>query len=118
MKLLDRPNFLKLPAGTIYTMCSEKWAFSGPLFVKGETLPNTTDTWDWCERNLCFIQWPDDGSTNCFDRLEHMLETGTSFPINDDEGREGCFNKGDLFLIYEAADLNELIKVCEAAKGL
>ncbi|MCE5309591.1 MAG: hypothetical protein LLG20_18300 [Acidobacteriales bacterium] len=97
MRLLNRKDFLKLPAGTVY--CSgEPYAFTG-LHVKGETLPYN----DFVCLDLQRIDAHDSGEE--IDRLEDMRYTGVSFPMNTNYGRDGGFDDKEVFLVYERGDL-------------
>lgn len=112
MRIYRRADFLSLPAGTIF--CKGKPWYFGSLHVKGDSLEN-----DFCARDLCWIN-SDSGdgerdSGTDFGALDEMLEEGTSYPIEDCEGRDGCFNDDDLFLVYEADDLRALMRDIENA---
>lgn len=97
---------MKLPEGTLF--CKGKpWGFEN-LHVKGETLTN-----DFYARSLQWVSANDSGEA--MDRLEEMKEHGASYPIEDAEGRDGCFDNEDLFLVYEASDLADLKDVVTKA---
>lgn len=106
MRVYNRDDFLKLPAGTLYAK-GVQWAFDG-LMVKA-------DTWgdDWVCLNVQDIEAFDSGE-NCA-RLDEMLEAGASYPMNDAYGRDGYFDKDAVFLVYERDDLLKLQNLISAA---
>ncbi len=101
MKVYSRAEFLKLPSGTLFCK-GEPWAFGG-MQVKGDTLDN-------CNDFFCLgLEWVDaSDSGEATDRLEEMLRTGASYPMEESFGRDGCFDVKDVFLVYEMADLERL----------
>lgn len=105
MKVINRTDFMKLPAGTAF--CKGKPWYFGSICFKGDTLDTPTGDWGYYEP-----AWVDAGdSGEAFDRLEEMLQLGKSYPMEDASGRDGCFDMDDLFLIFERADL-EALKSC------
>lgn len=108
MRVYNRSKFMKLPVGGIFCK-GEPWAFDR-LHVKGATWPETNDFL------ACSLQWIEsDSSTQSTDRLDEMLETGASYPMNADYGRDGCFDDNDVFLVWEPADLEKMIELFHAA---
>jgi len=99
MKVLNRTDFLGMPAGTIYAK-GVQWAFGG-VSIKGETLGN-----DWVCLDPAWVSAHDSG--DAVGRLEEMLEQGASYPGEDAWGRDGCFDADAVFLVFERADLEEL----------
>lgn len=107
MRIYSRAEFMKLPAGTLF--CKGKpWYWDTPS-VKGETSKFN----DFYARDLTNIEACDSGEL--FGRLQEMLDKGTSYPLHDIEGRDGCFDDEDLFLVYEHDDLVELARVISNA---
>lgn len=111
MKVLTRAEFMKMPEGTIFAK-GKPWCFED-LSVKGQTLPS-----DFIYLSLVTVE--SDSADEWSSRLNEMLETGCSYPI-DESGftRDGCFDEGDLFLVYEKSDLlmlrshiDEALRVC------
>jgi len=98
MRVYTRSDFLKLPAGTVYCQ-GERWYFGGLTF-KGESLDN-----DWYQVNPAWVDGKD--STECFERLEEMLNNRMSYPMQGDECRDGLFD-ANLFLVLEKDDLLQL----------
>lgn len=107
MRVVDRKTFLDLPAGTLYCK-GVRWAFD-EICVKADTLGN-----DWVQLSLNGIEAHDSGEL--FYRYEEMLQAGTSYPINESYGRDGCFDDDALFLVFERADLRALKAMIEAAE--
>jgi len=106
MKVYRLDEFRKLPEGTLFCEC-ERWVF-GTLHVKGETWER-----DFLLRDLQSIDAEDSGEWGR--RLDEMLESGASYPINGDYGRDGSFNENALFLVYEREDLLELRRTIDEA---
>lgn len=106
MRVYRRDEFMKLPEGTLYAK-GKPWHF-GELSVKGETWET-----DFTLRSLVNIESEDSGQWA--DRLFAMLDGGANYPLDPDYGRDGCFDKDDLFLVYEKADLEELQRVIAGA---
>lgn len=109
MRVVDRKTFLTLPAGTIYCK-GVRWAFEG-LCIKDDSLGN-----DWIYLDPAWPSAHDSGEA--VDLLEGSLETGSSFPCEDDMGRDGCFTEDAVFLIFEKDDLMSLRDHVNAALAL
>lgn len=99
MRIYTRKEFLKLPAGVAYCK-GIKWCFDG-LNFKGDSLSN-----DWWSTDPAWVDGED--SAMCFSRLEEMLESGASYPIQEDQGRDGLFQEDDIFLVLDKYDLLKL----------
>lgn len=89
-------------SGTLFCEIKQRWAI-GEIRVKLDTIGE-----DFVELNLNEIQARD--STEWFETLEEMADQGSSCPIDlDTTCRNGLFDEGALFMIYEADDLQRLI---------
>lgn len=106
MRVMRRSEFLDQPAGTIYAK-GNAWYFGG-MEVKGETMGD-----DWACLDPCWIQA--ESAEAAFDRLDAMLERGTSGAGRADFGRDGCFEPDALFLVFERADLEALRGLVDGA---
>jgi hypothetical protein len=107
VKIISRAEFMKLPPGTIFA--KGKMAYFETPCVKGDTLFDFDGKpTDFNDTQL--VAFENRTSEEFFDRFEEMVATGKSYPMNDDYGRDGCFDDQDLFLIYEPADLERLIE--------
>lgn len=106
MKIYRRKEFLDLPEGTIYAK-GKRWYFDG-LRIKGESYPN-----DWRYLDPMWIDAQDSGEA--FERLEEMLETGASYPMEEATSRDGLFDGEDIFLVAERADLEKLRAMIDTA---
>lgn len=111
MKILRREAFLELPSGVLFAK-GKPWYFETP-HVKGDTIYHNGKAIDFIHRDLVSISSHDSGEWS--DRLDEMVEKGVSYPINEDYGRDGCFDNDDLFLVYEDVDLVELRSAIDAA---
>ncbi len=106
MRVVNRKDFLALPAGTIYCK-GVQWAFDG-LCIKDDSLAN-----DWIYLDPAWPAAHDSGEA--VGLLETSLATGSSFPCEDAMGRDGCFTEDAVFLIFEADDLFSLKSHIETA---
>ena len=112
MKVLTREAFLRMPVGTAY--CKGKRWYFDELAFKGDTcFSDDGRPIDWFALNPAWVDGED--SNECFDRLEDMLANGTSYPMQDSIGRDGCFDDEDLFLVFEKDDLAKLREWIDAA---
>jgi hypothetical protein len=107
MRLYNRTDFLKLPPGTIFC-AGMPFAFAG-IRVKADTLPYN----DFVALDLQWIEAHD--SSEATDRLDEMLHTGASYPMQESYGRDGAFSADQVYLVYEPADLERIIGYCQAA---
>lgn len=108
MRVVDRKTFLTLPRGTIYAKGS-RWAFED-LCIKGDTMSAGND---WSSLCPAWVAAHDSGEA--FARLEQMLETGASYPMEESYCRDGCYEDDAIFLIFERADLIKLRGFVDAA---
>lgn len=116
MRIYRRAAFLDLPAGVIFAK-GKQWYF-GNLAQKHETIISSSGTpIDFNYLDLESIEMGVD-SGEYFDRLNLMLEAGESYPLEDDLSRDGCFDDEDLFLVYEAADLQRLTSIIGSARSV
>ena len=107
MRIVSRKIFLTLPAGTAY--CKGKpWVFEG-LSFKGNSYSN-----DWSYLHPEWVDANDCGEA--FGRLEDMLNAGASHPMATAYGRDGCFDDEDVFMIFEASDLDKLAELIGEAR--
>lgn len=114
MRIFRRAAFLNLPAGVIFAK-GKPWYFE-TLSRKDETIHDQGRPIDWYYQDLVNIDMGAD-SGEWHDRLDHMLEYGSSQPMEDAVGRDGCFDDEDLFLVFEPADLVNLqVIIAEALK--
>jgi hypothetical protein len=103
VKLYTRDKFMALPAGVFFVKMAGKWA-NQDLCVKGETIIGREGrAIDFYEQTLNIIDFAD--SNVLVEQLEEMLEAGASYPYNRTDGRDGMFDDGDMFLVYEREDL-------------
>jgi hypothetical protein len=102
MKIVNLDEFRKLPSGTIF-LKYEPCVFED-LQCKGET----TDV-DFYAANISY--WPDcTGSDDFFYKFEDSQNCGVSVKMDfDSTGRDGCFEKDQLFAVYEKNDVEMLI---------
>lgn len=111
MKIINKLEFFKLPAGVLYHEY-EPCVFRG-LLVKG-------DSWesDYIEMDL-IGNIESQNSSQFVDILYEAEETGKSFNLDfDNYGRNGMFSNDQLYAVYEQEDLNQLIEFLKTCRGL
>lgn len=102
MKIVDRETFLSLPSGTLFSKC-EPWIFDH-LTIKGPTCGN-----DFMEQQIVDAVNANDTGEH-IDLLEDSLETRSSIPLDfHSMGRDGCFDRDQLFAVWERQDVRDLI---------
>ncbi len=104
MKILRRADFLKLPEGTIFAK-GKPWYFEN-LSIKADSLFLEGGGNDFLCLSLPWVEASDSGQA--MSRLDEMLETGVSYPMEDSYGRDGCFDDEEVFLVLEEDDLLQL----------
>jgi hypothetical protein len=109
MRIYTRDAFLALPPGTLF--CKGKPWYFGRMAVKGASLPN-----DFYARDLCWVM-ANTGAEQ-WDAFDAMLEQGASVSMQAAEGRDGCCDEADLFLVYEASDLEALAETIQTARAV
>lgn len=102
MKIVNRKQFLALPANTVYAKYVP-CAFD-PLQIKGESLPN-----DFLAQQIADAVVPQDDA-GFSEALVAAQRTGSSVPMNFDQPyRDGCFDEDQLFAVFEKQDVEALI---------
>lgn len=107
MKLLNREQFLKMPAGTIF-------AKGKPLYFHGlEIKFETTQYNDYWSLDPA---WIDSNDLNEADKyFDEMLTKGASYPMDNGISRDGLFEEDAIFLVWEKNDLVLLKEYIENA---
>lgn len=95
-----------MPEVTLYAK-GKPWAFGG-IMVKAQSLVT-----DWVCLDPAMVQAKDLREMD--QRLTDMLENGASYPIADAFGRDGMFDKDDIFLVFEKDDLLKLREYIDMA---
>jgi len=114
MRIVDRVTFLALPAGTVYA----KWGMAGKypkgddlthgeVAVKGETSAGV----DWIVLDL--LPWPE-GCQDSMEWADAMIaaingEPTAPLDIGDCGGRDGLFDKGQLFAVFDRVEVERLV---------
>lgn len=106
MRIVNREEFLKLPAGTLYAKYQSLGCW-GALEIKEES----TDFNDWYQYNL-LNGWAGCGSSDQFYDKVMLAEKGEAQLSNDFDcsGRDGLFDDDQLFIVYDKWDIEQLIK--------
>ena len=108
MKIVNREEFLRLPSGTIYTTYEP--CIFGNLSIKYDCTFSGEDFY--------FLEIAgsieSSSSDEFFDRVEAMANNGEAFPIDLDVSmRDGCFEKDQLYAVWEKEDVQSLITVLQ-----
>jgi len=103
MRIVDRKTFLGMASGTLYAKY-EPCVF-GPLEIKCDTCGD-----DFVSQQIVdAIDGHDSGEV--INLLSAAEETGCSIPMSFDlAGRDGCFDEGQLFAVFEQMDVDALIR--------
>lgn len=103
MKIVDRLTFLALPAETLFSKY-EPCVF-GDLCIKGDSIKDI----DFFYQTIVDAIACND-SNEFADKLLAAERTGESVSLDlDYQGRDGCFDAGQLFAVWEPADVAALI---------
>ena len=106
MRIVDREDFMAMPEGTLFQHIDKHGTAKG-LLVKWKTISNDGANFDWYEQDFDTID-----AENCWEENERrgeMMMEGKSYPLSSIIGRDGLFDKEQLFLVMEKDDVR-LIK--------
>lgn len=104
MKIVNRETFMKMPRNTLFAKYQpsvfEEFAIKGETwnqdFLASASLSSAID----CSGSVEFVEL-----------LDHAEKTGESLLMDfESEGRDGCFDKDQLFAVFEEADVMALIE--------
>ncbi|MES4613543.1 hypothetical protein V2154_16630 [Ewingella sp. CoE-038-23] len=102
MKIINRKEFLDLPANTLFSKYEE--CSFGPIEIKGDTAVGI----DFLSQQIADAI--DDSSEDRFDILIEAEKSGSSFRMDlHCEYRDGFFDKDQLFAVWEKEDVKMLI---------
>ena len=102
MRIINRKDFLKMPAGTLFT--KYKPCVFGDMMIKGESLSNDF----FCQQIVDAVDC--DNSEEFNDILLDAGENGTDFSMDFDcEMRDGMFDDGELFAVWGEDDVQALV---------
>lgn len=103
MKIVNLEQFLALPNETLYAKYAP--CFFGDLAIKVENCGPR----DFCTQQIAdAIDCNDSGEF--LDKLDDAERDGTSVLMDfESYGRDGCFEDGQLFAVYERADIEAMI---------
>ncbi len=102
MKIVDLQTFRELPSNTVFTKYTH--CVFDELCIKGVTLEN-----DFCVQDIAdSIQFAN--SEEFADNLFRAADTGESIRFDFEcEGRDGLFDKDQLFAVWDDDDVRNLI---------
>ena len=106
MRIINKQEFYKMPAGTLYSEFEPD--ILNNLLVKGQTFYNGKEPIDYLECSLI----------DCIDCNEHSNiltkadnDSNFSFDFNyDNFGRNGIFDEDQKYMVYEKKDVEKLIE--------
>jgi hypothetical protein len=103
VKIVDRKTFLAMPPETVFAKYAP--CYMEDLQIKGDSL-NSNDYFYQNIADAVDARHSDEFA----DMLHTSAETGCSIPMNFDvQGRDGCFDEGQLFAVFEPQDVEALI---------
>jgi hypothetical protein len=103
MRIVGLRTFLSMPNGTVYAKY-EPQTF-GEICIKGGNIAGTPD---FRYRGLIMLDVEDSGEH--IETLDLAEKTGCSFPLDFYcEERDGLFNRGQLYAVFERTDVEGLI---------
>jgi hypothetical protein len=109
MRIVDRETFLAMPGGVIYSKYE-------PCNFREFAIKYDTCGGDFVCQSI-MDPWFDGSrdSSSHFDTLERLQETGESSPPLDFDfaGRDGMFDREQLFAVWERHDVEALIKLLQ-----
>lgn len=120
MKIVDRLTFLAMPAGTVYAKWSEQPADGSFTNLNYEEVAIKWDTVvagaDFVTQDLFPSFDGVSGSETLFDVFQSMLAGETSPPVDYDcAGRDGLFDKDQLFAVWSIEDTEKLVALLQEA---
>ena len=109
MKIIQRHEFLTLPAGTVYAKY-ESFGNLQELCIKQESLED-----DWFYIPLVSVE---SNSSEAFADIITEAETSSSFEFQSDSScvnRDGLFKKGDQFVVFSRGDVVLMVEALSGA---
>lgn len=108
MRIVGRDEFVKLPEGTVYAKYAPR--FTREFSIKGESISDS----DWFYQDLDPIENLKEGDSSAgSDQLIDLMEddSGFSTPLwFEVQGRDGCFDEDQLFVVFDDSDTRALIE--------
>ena len=102
MKIINRKDFLKMPAGTLFA--KYKPCVFGDMMIKGDSLRNDF----FCQQIVDAVDC--DNSEEFHDILVDAEENGAAFNLDlNCEMRDGMFDDGELFAVWSEDDVQALV---------
>jgi hypothetical protein len=105
MKVVNLEEFLKLPEYTLFSKYQPN-CFD-PLCMKGESLLNSGDFWYTYLSDALDC----DDTGDYFSMHDRLIEGKSSDIDLEVVSRDGCFEKGQLFAVYEKKDIEQFVDV-------
>lgn len=103
MRIVSREELLTLPAGLLIAELDQYGNASEFRIFGGKYADN-----DFLIRTITDPQA--DSGDDSYNKRKDMRVNGTSYPVNEDYGREGLFEEDQHFLIYEPADIASIMR--------
>lgn len=108
MRIVNRQEFLSLPANTVFSLSS--WTESTNstniehLYIKGDTVAGV----DYYEQTIPDFDW-DDSEVHA-DTVLSAIESGDNIPLClNSETRNGMFNSEQKYVVWDNHDIHVLI---------
>lgn len=115
MRVINRDAFLAMPAGTLFSKYEP--CITEGFGIKGRTISHEGRPIDFCEQDLLMPIACVDGN-DMAGKLEASELSGESVAIDlACQGRDGCFDDDQLFLVWDQEDVQSLIARLQRALG-
>lgn len=102
MRFVNREQFLKLPANTVFLEYDPH--VLGSICIKGDTI----NYMEFRVQELTEVL--ETGDSHCYSILEDAIESGNSFDLDlNCSGRDQLFDEDQLFLVWEQKDVIQLV---------
>lgn len=110
MKLYKREDFIKLPAGTIYSRVTNDYELMNGLFCKDSGIELQ---YDWSEQDLIAEPGFPNDIREGSEAIEYQLNLRNTFQEFETDlecsGRDGLYEDENLFVVWSEKDVTKLI---------
>lgn len=111
MRLVKRQELMTLPKGTLFAPLHEPWVF-GDVDMKGDTFQHNGANYDFLVLSLAWPEADDTGmALDCLDEM--ASDSSVSYSPEYAYARHGLYDDDRLYLVYEAADAENLIRLLQ-----
>lgn len=107
MRIVNRAEFITMPEGTLFSKYEP--CFFEHIQIKGESIIFENGD-DYMYQDI--VDATDhDGTADMFEKYDRAEKEGASIGMDFNcQGRDGCFDKDQLFAVWEKRDVKALIR--------